>query len=853
MTTAKKFSLEVQPIIPNPLTGLLELANDLFYSWDRQVRSLFYRLDRDLWEKCHHNPKVFLRRVSQRRLEEAANDRGFLEAYHRVLSAYNNYHKEHMRTGIEQILDREKDLIAYFCAEFGFHESFPIYSGGLGILAGDHCKAASDLAIPFVAIGLLYSKGYFTQTIDDHGNQLAHYAPISHDDLPIVPARDVNDDEIRVEVEFPGRPVQLKVWTVKAGHIYLYLLDSDLEENSVEDRAITYQLYGGDKHTRIQQEIVLGIGGVRALRKLNLDVTVWHINEGHAAFLILERCREAVAKGMNFYEALELIAAGTVFTTHTPVPAGHDIFHWDLFSTYFHNFAEQLGISDEELHCLGHSTGNSETFNMTAFALRGSRFHNGVSRIHGDVASRMESYVWQQIPSEENPITYVTNGVHLPTFLAREWANLFDNRFSDWRNELRNEDYWKCIDEIPDFRYWSLRQELKTVMLRDVRAKAVQQYRRNGVNATNIARMTSHLTPTESDTLVLGFARRFATYKRATLIFRDPERLARILGNPERPVIIIFAGKAHPNDGPGQDLIREIQAFCMHPDLLGKVVLLEGYDMALARKLVTGVDVWINTPEFPLEASGTSGEKAGINGVLNLSVLDGWWAEGYNGKNGWAIIPHDFDCDPEQRDREEANDLLDILEYEVIPLYYERDHQGYSPGWVQKSKASMRSLIPHYNAQRMVVDYIHRFYGPAKNQYKKLTQDHAAPAKEVAQWKRKVRELWSGVTMTLTNKVSCEIKYNDTLLLRVSVALNGLSQDDIVVECLLGIEDDEGEFTINNRYYLEPEKHQTGPGEISFSMALQPEVCGLQVFKVRMYPFHPLLSHPFEMGCMIWL
>jgi starch phosphorylase len=853
MTTGKKFSLEVQPIIPRPLNGLLELANDLFYSWDRQVRSLFYRLDSDLWDKCHHNPKVFLRRVSQRRLEDAANDRGFLEAYHRVLSAYNTYHTEHMRTGIEQTLDPKKDLIAYFCAEFGFHESFPIYSGGLGILAGDHCKAASDLAIPFVAMGLLYSKGYFTQTIDDHGNQLAHYAPIRHDDLPIVPAKDMNDKEIRVEVELPGRSVQLKVWTVKAGHIYLYLLDSDLEENSVEDRGITYQLYGGDKHTRIQQEMVLGIGGVRALRKLNLGVTAWHINEGHAAFLILERCREAVALGMSFYEALELVAAGTVFTTHTPVPAGHDIFHWDLFSTYFHNFAEQLGISNEELQCLGHSTGNSETFNMTALALRGSRFHNGVSRIHGDVAARMESDVWQQIPSQENPITYVTNGVHLPTFLAREWANLFDMRFTDWRNELRNEDYWKCIDDIPDYRYWSLRQELKTVMLRDVRAKAIQQYRRNGVNATNIARMTSHLTPTESDTLVLGFARRFATYKRATLIFRDPERLARILGNPERPVIIIFAGKAHPNDGPGQDLIREIQAFCVHPNFLGKIVLLEGYDMALARNLVTGVDVWINTPEFPLEASGTSGEKAGINGVLNLSVLDGWWAEGYNGENGWAIIPHDSDCDPEQRDREEANDLLDILEHEVIPLYYERDHQGYSPGWVQKSKASMRSLIPHYNAQRMVVDYIHRFYGPARNQYKRLAQDHAAPAKELAQWKRKVRELWSGVNITLTNDVGCEIKYNDTLFLRVSINLNGLSQDDIVVECLLGIEDDEGEFTINNRYYLEPEKHQSGLAEVFFSMTLQPEACGLQVFKVRMYPFHPLLSHPFEMGCMIWL
>ncbi|MEN8131265.1 MAG: alpha-glucan family phosphorylase, partial [Pseudomonadota bacterium] len=394
MKTATKFSLEVQPVLPKRLSGLEELANDLYYSWDRHVHNLFFRLDRELWESCRHNPKVFLRRVSQQRLEKVLEDRGFLEAYHQQLSVYNTYHRGGMHTGIEHILNPQTDLIAYFCAEFGFHESFPIYSGGLGILAGDHCKAASDLVIPFVAIGLLYRKGYFTQIIDKYGNQLADYPTIRFDDLPITPVRDGHGKEVYIKIELSGREVQLKAWQAKAGHIRLYLLDSDLAENQEQDRSITYQLYGGDNTTRIQQEIVLGIGGVRLLRRLDLKPTVWHINEGHAAFQILERCREAVSKGLNFDAAIELIASGTVFTTHTPVSAGHDIFDKALFLSFFHNFSENLGIGKEQLFSLGNSPGNEGSFNMTALALRGSRFHNGVSRIHGGVASKMESYVW---------------------------------------------------------------------------------------------------------------------------------------------------------------------------------------------------------------------------------------------------------------------------------------------------------------------------------------------------------------------------------------------------------------------------------------------------------------------------
>jgi starch phosphorylase len=850
--TGTRFDLEVQPIIPASIARLEELANDLMYSWDRQIRRLFYRLDRGLWEACHHNPKVFLRRVSQRRLQGAASDRGFIDDYNRALSSYDTYHKGGIRAACADIMDPDRDLVAYFCAEFGFHESFPIYSGGLGILAGDHCKAASDLGVPFVAIGLLYHKGYFAQAIDNYGNQVAHYIPTHCDDLPVTSVKDASGAELRVKVEFPQRDVALKLWKVKAGHISLYLLDSDLPENQEPDRPITYQLYGGDINTRIQQEIVLGVGGVRALRALGLQPSVWHINEGHAAFQILERCREWVARGEGFETALEAVASGTVFTTHTPVPAGHDIFHLDQFRSYFGSIASELGTTEETVLALGAYPGNPEGFNMTALALRGSRYHNGVSRIHGGVASEMESYVWPQVPPEENPIGHVTNGVHLPTFMAREWVNLFDMRFSDWRNELLNADYWGCIDDIPDLRFWSLRQELKTVMLQYVCTRVTEQHRRNGVSAANISRITQYLNPSKADTLVLGFARRFATYKRATLLFSDPERLARLLNDPDRPVILIYAGKAHPNDEPGQQLIRDIHNYSMQPEFMGKVILLEGYDLALARKLVAGVDVWINTPEYPLEASGTSGEKAGINGVINLSVLDGWWGEGYDGANGWAIAPHGPHFDPEQRDREEAADLLDILENEVIPLYYERDHQGYSPEWVSLSKASMKSIIPRFNAQRMVMDYLRGFYAQARDHSRHLLQDDLASARALAQWKRKIREHWDGVRMRLVDPVATQLKYNQSLPIRVGALLNGLTPQDVVVECLVGTAEGEAGLQVRHRLFLEPDG-QSGSEETIFFAELQPKLSGLQQFKIRMYPYQSSLAHNLEMGYMIWL
>ena len=847
----KTYQLEVRPVLPEAIRELETLANDLYYSWDRHVRGLFHSLDRELWRECGHSPKVFLRRIKQARLDAAAENNLFLQEYSRIVSAYHSYLKQSPHPRVEEHFDPETDLVAYFCAEYGLHESFPIYSGGLGILAGDHCKAASDLGLPFVGVGLLYRQGYFTQTIDGNGQQHAHYTPTDFDALPLSPARDERGEELRVHVDLPGRRVLLRVWVAKAGHIRLYLLDSDLPENSEADRAITFQLYGGDKTTRIQQEIVLGIGGMRALRALGLSPTVYHINEGHAAFQIVERCREFVAQGHDFATALELVAAGTVFTTHTPVPAGHDIFHLDLMTEYFSDFVAGLGVSFEEFLQLGATPENHGGFNMTTLALRGSRFHNGVSRIHGGVASRMEGYVWPQIPPEDNPISHVTNGVHVPTFLAREWINLFDMRFPEWRNHMLEPEFWQRLDEIPDHRFWSLRQELKTQMLEDVTRRTRERLQREGASEATIRRATRFISLTESELLVMGFARRFATYKRATLIFSDPERLKRLLGDPDRPVVIIFAGKAHPNDHPGQELIRTIHHYSMQPEFIGKIILLEGYDMALARKLVTGVDVWLNTPEYPMEASGTSGEKAAINGVLNLSVLDGWWGEGYNGKNGWAIAPHSPDFDPAFRDAQEATDMLDIIEHEVIPTFYSHDQHGYSRKWVEMSREAMKSCIPQFNSMRMVNDYVQQFYSAARNHCVRLQSRNREEAKELAHWKRKVREHWNKVTAERLDEARPWLQYGNALPIRVRAFLNGLSPDDVAVECVIGHTDEQGTFHQEAVYPLQHQE-QDGKSHI-FVLDLQPDECGLKTYRLRLYPHHRLLSHPFEMGYLIWI
>lgn len=844
------FKLEIQPRLPDPLNRLNDLANDLYYSWDRNVRRLFSRLDDQLWEDCGHNPKVFLRRVRQRILDEALHDRAYMDDFRRVIADYDTYLETCTRPESAGLLDPKLQLVAYFCAEFGLHESFPIYSGGLGILAGDHCKAASDLCLPFIGVGLLYKQGYFTQTIDGHGHQIAQYTDNCYGDLPIKPAL-VGGEHLQIGLQFPGRTVHVRVWEAKAGHIRLYLLDTDLPENQERDRGITHRLYGGDKETRIQQEIVLGVGGVRALQMLDLTPTAWHINEGHAAFQILERCRSAIAAGLDFAAALELIASGTLFTTHTPVPAGHDFFSRELMNIYFAHYTGELGIDFNALFALGQATGTEHDFNMTTLALRGSRFHNGVSRIHGGVASHMEGTLWPQIPAEENPIDYITNGVHVPTFLAREWVSLFDMRFSEWRNEFLDPEFWKRIDEIPDHHYWSIHKALKHKLLEEVCQRVTHQCERNGSSHSLLKRITQEISDPDRDIVVFGFARRFATYKRATLLFSDLERLARILNHPERPGVMIFAGKAHPNDQPGQQLIKVIHELSLRPEFIGKIILLEGYDLSLARSLVAGVDVWLNTPEYPLEASGTSGQKAAINGAINLSVLDGWWGEGYNHHNGWAITPRHPVENADERNREEADDLLDIIEYEVMPLYYRHNGKGYSSEWVRLSKASMKSIIPHFNAQRMVMDYVRKFYAPAARHMALLGGDNAANARKLAAWKKKVRERWSGVSIALATTPAEHVAHRETLSLRVRANLNGLQPEDVVIECVLGKMLAGGKFSALERRLFKPVTHADSHAE--FALELTAEQSGLVHYKLRIYPHHHLLSHPFEMGYMLWI
>ena len=569
--------------------------------------------------------------------------------------------------------------------------------------------------------------------------------------------------------------------------------------------------------------------------------------------MILERCREFVAQGLDFESALELVAANTIFTTHTPVPAGHDIFDHHLIATYFSDFVKELGIDMNYFLSLGASPGSQGGFNQTGLALRGSRFRNGVSRIHGGVASRMAAYVWPQIPPEENPMGYITNGVHVPTFLAREWANIFDMRFgSGWRNELLNDAFWKHIDDIPDHSFWSVHQSLKSEMLAEVKRRVIFQHRRNGTSEALIDRYTQYLTPHDADVLTLGFARRFATYKRATLLFSDPQRLARLFNDPNRRVLLIFAGKAHPHDLPAQRLIQVIHEYARRPEFEGKIILVEGYDLALARKLVTSVDVWLNTPEFPLEASGTSGEKAGINGVINLSVPDGWWGEGYNGDNGWAITPHGPQYDSAYRDREEGQELLDILEKQVIPLYYARDGHGYSESWVKKSKQSMKSLIPRFNAVRMVMDYVRNYYAPAKRQRLMMMGNNFARAKEIAAWRKRLDQNWSHVSLRRVDDGKSVIRAGEVFTLRIAAQLNQLHPEDVLVECLVGWESENGEFVRLDSHVFTPEKENES-GETMFKLDLYPRLSGLQYYKIRMFPFHPAQCHRFESGYLIWL
>ncbi len=845
------FPLEVTPRLPTELVRLEELANNLWFSWDRPTRALFARLDPALWEAVNQNPKALLKNVSQRRLEEAARDPAFLHDYDRTLAAYDAYHFRPPGLNATGEL-KEGELVAYFCAEFGFHESLPIYSGGLGILAGDHCKTASDMALPFVAVGLLYRQGYFQQAIDGEGWQHAAYGDNDFSDLPITAVMK-DGKHLEVSVEFGDHDVHARVWHAQIGRVNLYLLDTDLETNKPEDRATAHRLYGGDRTTRIQQEIVLGMGGARALAAMGIKPTAWHINEGHAAFLILERMRVAIREGLDLPSALEAVAANTIFTTHTAVAAGHDHFASEVMARYFSRYCRELGIDTEDLLALGRTPKGSD-FNMTALAARGSRFQNGVSRIHGDVSALILSDLWPEVPERENPVLYVTNGVHVPSFLAPEMSDAFDKFIgSGWHRRMADPHALDAIMDMPDHVFWSIRQHLKSRMLTLVRQRVREQSFRNHGSEAHVDRLLRLADPANPNVLTIGFARRFATYKRATLLFDQLEWLKEIVGGAERPVVFLFAGKAHPADEPGKEMIQRVyEVMAMH-DFEGHVLFVEGYDLRLARRLVSGVDVWLNNPIFPMEASGTSGMKAGFNGVVNLSVLDGWWGEGYDGRNGWAIKPASERLDDGRRNVEESRSLYELLQDKVIPLYYDRGTMGFSPEWIRMAKHSITTLLPRFNSQRMVGEYLSRFYVPASHRGKQMIERNYKTARDLAEWKRKVRAAWPHVTMRSLGKPEPRVAFGDKVRFSVGVHIDRLVPEDIKVELLLAPAlKDLADKQAPNGFAFTPEGVDEH-GDHRYVLDLAPELCGKLEYRVRAYPHHPALSHPFELGLMKWV
>ena len=850
--------LEVTPVIPESLARLPELAANLFFSWHRPVRALFEDLDPELWKQTNGNPRLMLRCVDQVSLDRNSKNEEYLARYHIALDTLDAY--------VKVAPAAEQPLVAYFCAEYGFHESFPIYSGGLGVLAGDYCKAASDERANFVAAGLLYEQGYFTQTVDNDGAQHAEYVERDPRDLPVEPVRTASGDWHKVSVRIAAREVVARLWRAQVGRVPVYLLDTNCTENAPSDRDITHRLYGGDESTRVRQEMILGIGGVRALRALGVQPAVWHLNEGHAAFLILELLREHLGQGLAFDAALEAVAAQCVFTTHTPVAAGHDAFALDLVVHHFEGFIQELGVPVERFLELARAPQAPGLFNMTRLALNGTRHVNGVSRVHGAVSARLCADEWPEIRPDDNPVGFVTNGVHVPTFLHQRWMEFFDRELGrEWRERLRDLQFWSALDHVPDERFWATAQDVKARMLANVRERLQREYARKGLSPAQLRRVTRFLDPLRPGILTLGFARRFATYKRATLLLRDRGRLSRLVNNPERPVVLLYAGKAHPADEPGKYPLRELRQLMMSEEFAGRIIFLEDYDLQLARSLVSGVDVWLNNPIAPLEASGTSGIKAAINGRLNVSILDGWWAEGWELDNGWGIPPASVQ-DPERRDALEAELILGTLEEEVLPLYYARAQDiGLSPGWVKRSKRAMMTVIPRFDMRRVFYDYTQGVYLPAAGEYRRLAADGFSGARALAQWKQRVRQAWSKVSLELVSDGARDLPRGERLRLRAAAGLNGLAPTDVRVEFAaqrLLPEADLSAPPLSSygqpprdgvwQAAFAPTDERDAGGAVIFALDVEPPECGQFRTEVRIYPWHELLSHPYELGLMKW-
>ena len=746
--------ITVNPQLPKRVGELLDIANNLWWAWNSEFLRLFKEIDSDLWETVGKNPVKFLKLVSQDKLEDIAKDEEFLAKYDEVVNHFNSYMQTKETWFSKNYPNNANDLIAYFSAEYGIDEIIPIYSGGLGILSGDHLKSASDLGLPFVAVGLLYKNGYFNQKIDGYGTQKTEYTNIDLDNLPILPVKDENGEDLIIDVDFPDRKLYLKIWKIVVGRISLYLMDSDIDKNIAEDRVVTLRLYGGDQEMRIRQEIVLGMAGIKLLRRLGLKPSVYHMNEGHSAFLTLEVIKDVMEeKQVSFEVAKSMCSAKTVFTTHTPVPAGNDIFPIELMDKYFSNFWPKLGISREDFLRLGmkNTQGLEQGFNMGMLALRIAGKKNGVSKLHGAVSRRLFSDVWPNIAPDESPIEYVTNGIHTCSWLAPSMKKLFNQYLKPyWQDNIQDDETWNDIKNIPNKELWDTHTDRKKKLFALVKNNITTRLKSSGYNYEEINEIVSKLNP---NALTIGFARRFATYKRATLIFRDLERLTQLLNNPERPVQLIFAGKAHPADKEGQDLIKYIHEVSMKPQFKGKIFLLENYNIAMSRYLISGVDVWLNNPRRPMEASGTSGQKASVNGVINFSVLDGWWAEGYNQKNGWTIGDNTEYQSYEEQDIADSESLYNTLENKIIPLYYEnKKEDGVSDKWMEMFKNSIISTGGKYSTSRMVIDYTRDYYMELAN----LSKNHYQNLDEVidfTNWKKNLYASWKDIKITQNNNL----------------------------------------------------------------------------------------------------
>lgn len=837
---------KVVPYLPDRLKPLMKIANNLWWVWNFEAIDLFRRIDVDLWREVGHNPINFLGALSQRALDRAAESESFVAHMHRVENELER-HMTRVSWYDQNSKNIDNQVIAYYSAEFGIHECLPVYSGGLGVLAGDHLKSASELGIPLYGMGLLYRLGYFRQYLNLDGWQQERYPETDFYNIPINPVMDKSGSHLTISVEYPGRMIYARVWEVLIGKIKLFLLDTNIESNSIEDRTITDQLYGGDTEMRIKQEIMLGIGGVRAFRAMGINVTVYHMNEGHAAFLAIERIRlEMKEHGMTFSEALSYVTASNLFTTHTPVPAGNDRFLPEMIDKYFTDIYTELGIDSDTFMALGRENpfDKKEEFCMTVLAIKSAFGCNGVSKLHGDVSRKMWNRVWPQLPAHEVPIGHITNGIQTLSWTSDEMMRLF-NRYlgPDWIDNPTSKEIWKGIDNIPDSELWRCRERLRERLVSFSRKRLHNQLLARGVPKKQAVVASSVL---DSEALTIGFARRFATYKRATLLFRDMDRLFNILSSQKRPVQIVFSGKAHPKDALGKEFIKEIIHTSRDEKLRKKIVFLEDYDINVARYIVQGVDIWLNNPIRPKEASGTSGMKVVANGGINVSILDGWWDEAYNSNNGWAIGSGEIYDDQNYQDEVESLSLYNLLEEEIIPLFYSRADDGLPEAWLAKIKESMKSIIPEFNTNRMVKDYTEKYYHQAHVNYTGYLKEKLKISKELSAWKDNIKKVWSDA-----NVIEMQIEDDSTVtvgsVLRVSAKVNlgKISQDDVLVELYFGSVDQFGDISSGVAVPME-RGSSDGEGIYNYTGQMLCLQSGRFGYSVRIIPFNRNMSRKFD-------